>query len=307
MATVGQGLQVKTRTVQAASEQKNMTLKGILSQDNVKARFNELLGKKAPGFLSSLLAVVNDNDLLKKAKPESILAAAATAAALDLPINKNFGFAYIIPYGREAQFQMGYKGYLQLALRSAQYKTITSNVVREGEIKNFNRFTDQYEKGEATSNKVIGYLAYFKLLNGFEKSLYMSVDEMVAHAKAYSKMYRSGTEKWGQIPFDKMATKTVLKQLLSHYGILSVEMQMALQFDGGILSQDSDGNISSNFEGKDYNPELDEDGPEGAIDTEGKVVEPPNNIDYSTGEILDAEPSEPIAAAPSEGGQETLL
>ena len=104
-------------------------LKSMLANDNVKARFKEILGKKAPGFISSIVAVANSNTLLQKAEPQSIMNAAVVAATLDLPINPNLGFAYVVPYGNQAQFQMGWRGFVQLAMRSGQYKTINVNEI----------------------------------------------------------------------------------------------------------------------------------------------------------------------------------
>ena len=218
-------------------------LKNMLSGESVKARFQEILGKKAPGFISSILSVANSNALLQKAEPKSILNAAVVAATLDLPINPNLGFAAIVPYNDSktrqcyAQFQLQYKGLVQLAMRSGQYKTINVTEVYEGEIKNVNRFTGDYEFGSRTSDNVVGYIAYFKLVNGFEKFLYMSIDEVKSHADKYSQMYKRGKGVWVD-NFDAMAKKTVLKLLLSKYGILSIEMQRAQTFDQAAIKSD---------------------------------------------------------------------
>lgn len=264
MASVTGGLSIKKGAVQTAESQKTVTIQSLVSQDNIKSRFEELLGKKAPGFISSLLAVVNNNKLLAKADPNTIVAAGAMAASLDLPINQNLGFAYIIPYGNEAQFQMGYKGYIQLAMRTGQYQTINAAEVYEGEIIKQNRFTGEYEFGEKTSDKIVGYIAYFKLVNGFEKYLYMSIEEMQAHAKKFSKNYKGGTDKWGITDFHSMAIKTVLKRLISKYGILSIEMQGqpmvdAITNDGGKMTMKDDGTLEADFEGD-------------TIDTDGMTI-----------------------------------
>lgn len=277
MATTN-GIALKKSNLKPASEE--TTLQGLLGTEQVKNRFEELLGKKAPGFVSSLLAVVNNNKLLAKAEPKTVISAGAMAAALDLPINQNLGFAYIVPYGNQAQFQMGYKGYIQLAMRTGQYKNINADVVYEGEIKNVNRFTGEFEFGERTSDTVVGYMAYFKLTNGFEKYLYMTLDEMQAHAKRYSKNYKGGTDKWGLTDFHTMAIKTVLKRLLSKYGILSIEMMngpqlsTALQNDGGIIKDEGD-HFDADFEGE-------------TVDvTPGDEV--PDFVDPDTGEIVNNE------------------
>lgn len=212
-------------------------LKTLLGRDEVKNRFQEIMGKKAPGFISSILSLTNSNALLQKAEPHSILNAAVVAATLDLPINPNLGFAAIVPYGNTAQFQLQYKGLVQLAMRSGQYKTINVSEVYEGEIKNVNRFTGDYEFGERTSDTVVGYMAYFKLVNGFEKYSYMTVGEIKEHAGRYSKTYQRGGGVWKD-NFDAMAKKTVLKLLLSKFGILSIEMQRAQTFDQSSIKSD---------------------------------------------------------------------
>lgn len=217
--------------------QKPMTLANLLSGDKVKNRFNEILGAKAPGFISSVLSVANNNALLKKAKPQSVLNSAVIAATLDLPINQNLGFAYIVPYKDEAQFQLGYKGLIQLAMRSGQYKTINVNEVYEGEITKVNRFTGDYEFGEKVSDKVVGYMAYFKLINGFEKYLYMTTEDAEKHGKRYSQTFKRGGGLWST-DFDAMAKKTCLKMLLSKFGILSIEMQRAQTFDQAVVKGD---------------------------------------------------------------------
>lgn len=181
-------------------------LKTLLGRDEVKNRFQEIMGKKAPGFISSILSLTNGNAQLQKAEPHSILNAAVVAATLDLPINPNLGFAAIVPYKNTAQFQLQYKGLVQLAMRSGQYKTINVSEVYEGEIKNVNRFTGDYEFGERTSDMVVGYMAYFKLVNGFEKYSYMTVDEIKEHAARYSKTYQRGDGVWKD-NFDAMAKK----------------------------------------------------------------------------------------------------
>lgn len=161
------GIELKKNTITAAKEAK--TLKGMLEMPAYKNKFNEMLGKKATGFISSIIAVTNNNKYLAKANPATVIGAAAQAAMLDLPINQSLGFAYIVPYGNEAQFQLGYKGYIQLAQRSGQYVDIGAKTVYEGELEYENRLLDKFKFGERTGDKVIGYLAYFRLTNGFEK------------------------------------------------------------------------------------------------------------------------------------------
>lgn len=281
MATT-KGITIKNNAVLGATTTPK-TLSGMLGSEDIKKRFNELLGKKAPGFISSLLAVVNNNKLLAKANPQTIITAAAMAASLDLPINQNLGYAYLVPYGNEAQFQLGYKGYIQLAMRSGQYKTINACEVYEGEIVSTNRFTGAYEFGERTGDTIIGYMAYFELVNGFEKYLYMSMDEMQAHARKFSKNYKGGTDKWGIADFHSMAIKTVLKRLISKYGILSIEMQSmatAITNDGGVIKE-TDNGLEADFDGETIEADIEDSETDEFVDSEG------NRIDVFTGEVME--------------------
>lgn len=278
------GIELKKNTITAAKEAK--TLKGMLEMPAYKNKFNEMLGKKAAGFISSIIAVANNNKLLAKAEPSTVIGAAAQAAMLDLPINQSLGFAYIVPYKGAAQFQLGYKGYIQLAQRSGQYIDIGAKAVFEGELEYENRLLDKFKFGERTGDKVIGYLAYFRLTNGFEKMLFMELDEMIAHAKKYSKSYSGGTEKWGLAEFDVMAEKTVLKRLLSKYGPLSIEsiqMSQALSNDGGVISMNKDGDFDVNFDGETIDAEYEETVEEHSGDTYNVAGE---IIDANTGEVV---------------------
>lgn len=258
-----------------------VTLKSMLGNDNVKARFQEILGKKAPGFISSILSVANSNTLLQKADPKTVTNSAVIAATLDLPINPNLGFAYIVPFGGQAQFQLGYKGFVQLAMRSGQYKTINVREVYEGEVVSENRFTGEYEFGTPKSDKVVGYMAYFKLLNGFEKYLYMSKEELEKHGKKYSQTYKKGSGLWAS-DFDSMAKKTCLKQLLSKYGILSIEMQRAHTFDQAVVKNDLiEENVDeADIEYVDNNPE------EARRQAMKEAMQEAEVVDTETGEIL---------------------
>ena len=278
------GIELKKNNIVAQKEAK--TLKGMLEMPAYKNKFNEMLGKKAAGFMSSIIAVANNNKLLAKAEPATVIGAAAQAAMLDLPINQSLGFAYIVPYKGAAQFQLGYKGYIQLAQRSGQYVDIGAKTVFEGELEYENRLLDKFKFGERTGDKVIGYLAYFRLTNGFEKMLFMTLDEMIAHAKKYSKSYNGGTEKWGLAEFDVMAEKTVLKRLLSKYGPLSIEsiqMSQALSNDGGVISMNKDGDFDVNFDGETIDAEYEETVEEHSGDTYNVAGE---IIDANTGEVV---------------------
>lgn len=214
-------------------------LSSLLQQDSIRSKFEQVLGKNAAGFISSIISAVSTNPALAKAEPMSIISSAAIAASLNLPINPSLGFAYIVPYGTQAQFQIGWKGLVQLAMRSGQYKTLNIAKVPEGGIKSHNTITGEMEFNSGIeSEKTIGYVLYFKLLNGFEKYFYMSREKCEAHGKKYSKSYASG--QWAK-DFDSMALKTVAKNGLARYGILSVAMQTAIEKDQAI---EQDGQIS---------------------------------------------------------------
>lgn len=281
------GIELKKNTITAAKETK--TLKGMLESPAYKKKFEEMLGKKAAGFMSSIIAVTNNNNHLMKADPSTVIGAAAQAAMLDLPINQSLGFAYIVPYKGAAQFQLGYKGYIQLAQRSGQYVDIGAKTVYEGELEYENRLLDKFKFGNRTGDKVIGYLAYFRLTNGFEKMLFMTLDEMQAHAKKYSQNYKGGTDKWGIADFNVMAEKTVLKRLLSKFGPLSIEsvqMSQALSNDGGVISMNKDGEFDVDFSGETIDAEYDEPTAEPSGDTYNVAGE---IIDANTGEVVGRE------------------
>lgn len=223
--------------------QQTLTLSTMLSQGSIRKRFEDVLGKKAPGFISSILALQTFNKQIKDADPRSVISAAAIAATLDLPINPNLGFAHIVPYRDHggapiAQFQMGWKGFVQLAIRTGLYKTINATEIYEGELISYNRLSSEFiiDDTKRTSDKIVGYVAYFKLLSGFEKTLYMTVEQVRKHAQKYSKSYSRPGTPW-QINFDAMAIKTVVKLLLSKWGILSIEMQRALTMDQGVITE----------------------------------------------------------------------
>lgn len=220
-------------------------LKTMLSNDNTKSRFKEILGQKAPGFISSILSVANGNSMLQNAEPQSVLNAAVIAATLDLPINPNLGYSAIVPYKDRktgivsGQFQLMYKGLVELCLRSGQFASLIDEVVYEGQLVRKNKFTGEYifDEDSKTSDKVIGYMAYFRLVNGFEKTYYMTIDEVQKHAKTYSQSYSKGYGVWVD-SFDVMARKTVLKLLLSKYAPKSIQMQHALTFDQAVVKND---------------------------------------------------------------------
>ncbi len=245
-------------------------LKSIMNAESVQQQFKNALGKNAGTFVASVIDLYNGDTGLQQCQPKQVVMEALKAAVLHLPINKALGYAYVIPFKNtkkvngqwvkvyEPVFQMGYKGYVQLAMRTGQYRTINADAVYEGELRKVNKLTGEIAfDGERTSDKVVGYFCYFELLNGFSKTLYMTVEQMANHAKRYSKglvKYDDAGNKvdvsvdslvaLADLPmapdsktvgwlgnFHGMAIKTVIRNLLSKYGYLSVEMQNAISND----------------------------------------------------------------------------
>lgn len=265
MANVKGGIVKKQQEQQVQQHSQQSMLGVMIGQKSVQERFEKMLGKKSAGFLSSLLTLTNNNKLLANADPRTVLAAAATAASLDLPINPTLGKAWIVPYKGSAQFQIGYMGLISLAQRSGQMKFITMTEVYEGEIKDWNRFTESYTPGERVSDTVVGYFASFELLNGFKKSTYWTKEQVVKHAKRFSKAFNSGP--W-QTDFDKMACKTVLVSILKPYAPMSIEMQEAIDQDGKVTTMTDEGET---------------------IDVSIEETEDNRVVDTETGEILESE------------------
>jgi len=212
------------------------TVKSLLSQANVKSKFEEILRDRANAFTANLAVMVNNNAALSKCDPMTVISAAVVAASLDLPIDPNLGFAHIVPYGEKAQFQIGFKGFIQLAMRSGQYSRIGVTEIYEGQLLDENPLTGEYtfDFKAKKSETIIGWAAYFKTVNGFEKTLYWPVEKIKKHGLRFSQTYKKGFGLWKD-DFDSMASKTVLKALLSKWGILSTEMQNAVKFDQGVV------------------------------------------------------------------------
>lgn len=212
---------------------------------------SQVLGEKKSSFVNNVTALVTNNKALQECEPSTTIYAAIKATALDLPLDQNLGFAYVIPYRNnkesktEAQFQMGYKGYIQLAMRSGQFRTINVRDVREGEIVDEDFVSGELKFAKLPADKrndapIIGFVAYFELTNGFRKMSYWSVEELKAHGLRYSQTFASknaytrDNSKWAT-DFEAMASKTVLKLLLAKYAPLSVEMQNAVKIDQAVI------------------------------------------------------------------------
>ncbi len=207
-------------------------LKSILATDSVKDQFQNAMAENSGLFIASLIDIYGGDKSLQKCEPGAVVMEALKAAVLKLPLNKNLGFAWLIAYKQKGvftpNFQIGYRGYIQLALRSGNYRYINADVLYKGHKVSKDLLTGNCViTGKAENDKAIGYFAYIELLNGFKKSIFWTRKEVEIHAKRFSKSYGTSFSPW-KTDFDQMAIKTVLTAILKKYGILSVEMASAL-------------------------------------------------------------------------------
>lgn len=263
-------------------------LKAALNAPSVKAKFEEMLGKRASQFMTSITSVVGNNSLLQKADVNSIIMGAATAASMDLPLNPNLGYAALVPFNSKegcfAQLQIQVKGWVELFLRSGQCQNIICETVYEGQLVKKNKFTGEYvfDEDAKKSDKVVGYMAYFRLSNGFEKYEYMTVEEVKAHAQKFSQTYRKGIGPWKEM-FEQMAQKSVLKRLLTKWAPKSIEMQQMAMFDQAVIKGDINdmGNAQTVYADNPNNKVED------AVAEE--IQESTETVDTATGEIIQPE------------------
>lgn len=233
-----------------------------IASEQTQNYLQQVLHERKSSFVNNITALVSNSSNLQECVPMSLVYAGLKATALDLPLDPNLGFAYVIPFKNnkkgvtEAQFQIGYKGFIQLAIRSGQFLLINVTDIREGELKGEDILTGEMSFSrvpDRESKPVVGYAAFFKLTNGFSKTMYMTVGEVKAHAGRYSQTYSSKNEyirkasKWAT-DFDAMAKKTVLKLLLSKYAPLSVEMQNAIQNDQAVIDDQGEAQYLDNPE-----------------------------------------------------------
>lgn len=246
--------------------------KSVMQAPSVLEQFQNALGENKEAFVASLIDLYNTDNKLQQCDPNKVVMEALKAAVLKLPINKALGFAYILPFNKNTKmsdgswvkvptptFIIGYKAYIQMAMRTGQYRTINADIVYEGEVQKVNKLTGEISfDGERTSDKVVGYFAYFELLNGFSKTNYVTLLDVAKHAKKYSPSLtyeksitpESLMRLAGQDPtglgwsgdFDSMALKTVVRNLLSKYGFLSIEMQTAITKDAEIVYDNATAN-----------------------------------------------------------------
>lgn len=230
------------KTQEVAAQSVTGMVNSILDRDGMRRRLDELLGKRAPQFISSIVSMVNADKNLQEAfysSPMTVIQSALKAAMFDLPIDQSLGYAYIVPFKNykkdigakkmEATFILGWKGMHQLALRTGAYKTINVVDVREGELKRYNRLTEEVDidfiedEEERNQRPVIGYVGYYRLVNGAEKTIYMSVKAIEAHEKRFRKGEYQG--KGWRDDWDAMARKTVYRQLIGKWGVMSIDYQ----------------------------------------------------------------------------------
>lgn len=227
-----------------------MSFTQFMGADVVQKRAIQILGeKKALSFTSSIISAVQMNPGLQECEPKSIFNAALLGESLNLSPSPQLGQYYLVPFnnknGKQAQFQIGYKGLIQLAIRSGQYKKLNVLAIKKGELINYDPLNEEIEVNliddevEREETETIGYYAMFEYTNGFRKSIYWSKPKMIKHAEKYSAGYKAhkGYTFWEK-DFDGMAYKTMLRQLISKWGIMSVEMQTAFESDMAVLKDD---------------------------------------------------------------------
>ena len=236
---------------QLAKSNQRLGISAYLTNDAVKTQINNVIGgKDGQRFISSIVSAVNNNPALQECTNQSILSGALLGESLKLSPSPQLGQYYLVPFndkerGKVAQFQLGYKGYIQLAIRSGQYKKLNVLAIKEGELIKYDPLEEEIEvnliedEEEREKAKTIGYYAFFEYTNGFKKSLYWSKSKMEAHALKYSKGYQAkkGYTFWEK-DFDGMAYKTMLRQLISKWGIMSIDLQNAIDADMAVINQD---------------------------------------------------------------------
>lgn len=234
-----------------AKKSQRLGLTSYLTQDAVKNQINEVIGgKNGQRFISSIVSAVNNNPQLAQCTNQSILSGALLGESLKLSPSPQLGQYYLVPFkdknkGMVAQFNLGYKGYIQLAIRSGQYKKLNVLAIKEGELVKFDPLNEEIEvnlienEEERENAPTTGYYAFFEYINGFRKAIYWSRARMEAHALKYSAGYRAkkGYTFWEK-DFDGMAYKTMLRQLISKWGIMSIDMQSAIDADTALINED---------------------------------------------------------------------
>lgn len=217
-----------------ANVKKQTTVAELAHNEKFNSHVGEILKEKAPQFITSVLSLTNSSPALAKCDGNAVFKECMKAAALDLPVDPNLGLAYVIPYGNSPMLQIGYKGFIQLAMRSGKYENIGAREVYKNELQGFDEFTGErvikFLPEDERGDEVVGYMAFFVTTDGFKKRLYMSNKELEAHGRKYSKSYNRADGIWKTQP-EAMRMKTVIKLLLSRWGILSTQMAQAIKDD----------------------------------------------------------------------------
>lgn len=235
MATQNNNGQSPASETKAMAVQRMTIMRSALEDDFVKTQLQNALAENSSAFAASLIELYSGDKYLQECDPKLVIMEAIKAAVLKLPISKSLGFAWIIAYKKKGvptpQFQPGYKGLIQLAVRTSMYRHMNCDAVYEGEYKSANKLTGEFDlNGTRTGDRVIGYFAYFELVNGFSKTFYMTRDQVTKHAERYSKSWGQAGSAWST-DFDAMGKKTVLRLLLSHWGYLSADLVTAISND----------------------------------------------------------------------------
>jgi recombination protein RecT len=226
--------------------------KTVVNGDKMQENLERALGNNKDAFAASMIELFSNDKNLQKCDPRKVAMEAFKAATLKLPLSKSLGFAYVVPYKNEPTFIIGYKGLIQLAQRTGQYEYINADAVFEGELVGFDKLTGAVDvTGKKLSEKIIGYFAYIETVNGFKKALYWSKEKVLEHAQKYSPSFGSSYSPW-QKQFDDMAIKTVLRQLISKYGIMTTEFATALDSDKDETSPYSEAEQKANSEVVDF-------------------------------------------------------
>lgn len=229
-----------------------MTFSAFITSSGMKNKINQIIGDEKTGnrFISSIISAVSTNPALAECDNASIVSGALLGEALKLSPSPQLGLYYLVPFnlkgrGMVAQFQLGYKGYIQLAIRSGQYKKLNVIAIKEGELIKYDPLNEELEvkliddELKREKAKTIGYYAMFEYTNGFRKSMYWSKEKMEKHALQYSRGYQAkkGSTFWER-DFDAMAYKTMLRQLISKWGIMSIDLQNAYESDMAVIHED---------------------------------------------------------------------
>lgn len=302
-------IQTRQSTIATSAGKPKTGLAGFhdtLTSINTQDYLNKVLGEKKNSFVNNISSLVANSAALQACEPRSIIYAGIKATALDLPLDPNLGMAYVIPFRNnrkgttEAQFQIGYRGFIQLAVRTGLFRTINAEEVKEGELQEWDMLTGEIRfipQPNREALPTIGYVAFFRLSNGFEKTLYMTKEGIEAHAKQYSQTYSSRNDnvqrssKWAT-DFDAMARKTVIKLLLSKWAPLSIEMRDAVTSDQGVIDENGRAQYVDN------NVVVEEAVAEEIAtqaNAESLAINETEVVDTTTGELFDTAPAAPPA------------